>query len=107
MKATGIVRKIDQLGRIVIPKELRNVMGLEIGTPMEIYVEEERIIVQKYEPSIKACMVTGESSHEHLLLADGNIVISKRAATQLLEELQKQMSAPQDEQEEKEVVALS
>ncbi len=50
MKATGIVRKVDQLGRIVVPKELRKTMEIDIGTPLEIYVEDDRVIVKKYEP---------------------------------------------------------
>lgn len=87
MKATGIVRRVDQLGRIVVPKELRSTMGIEIGTPLEIYVEDDRVIVKKYEPSMKTCMVTGESSDEHLLLAEGNVVLSKHAAQNLLKEL--------------------
>ena len=49
MKSTGIVRKIDQLGRIVLPKELRNVQGIEENkTVMEIFTEEEQIILRKY-----------------------------------------------------------
>lgn len=48
MKSTGIVRKMDQLGRIVIPKELRRTLGIEEKDPLEIFVENERIILQKY-----------------------------------------------------------
>lgn len=48
MKATGIVRKVDQLGRIVLPKELRNVLDIYVSTPLEIYVDEEKIILKKY-----------------------------------------------------------
>ena len=57
MKSTGIVRKIDGLGRIVIPTELRKRMGLDEGIPMEIFVEEGRIIFEKYEPG---CIFCGE-----------------------------------------------
>ena len=49
MKATGIVRKLDNLGRIVIPIELRRTMGINIKDDMEIYVESESIILKKYE----------------------------------------------------------
>ena len=55
MKSTGIVRKIDGLGRIVIPKELRQINGLKEGSPMEIFVEEGRIIFEKYEPGCTFC----------------------------------------------------
>ncbi|MDI3547758.1 MAG: AbrB family transcriptional regulator, transcriptional pleiotropic regulator of transition state [Halanaerobiales bacterium] len=58
MKATGIVRKIDNLGRIVLPKELRETMNLDIKSPMEIYVEEDKVILKKYEP---ACIFCGNT----------------------------------------------
>lgn len=50
MKATGIVRQIDQMGRVVLPKELRKTLGIEDGTPLEIFVYGGRIILQKYQP---------------------------------------------------------
>lgn len=55
MKATGIVRRIDELGRIVIPKEIRRTCHLQEADPMEIYVGEDgEIILRKYdlEPEI-------------------------------------------------------
>ena len=55
MKATGIVRKLDQLGRIVIPKELRNTFDLSEGDPIEIYVENSDIILRKYQPACIFC----------------------------------------------------
>ena len=48
LKSTGIVRKIDELGRIVIPKELRGTLDIDIKDPMEIYVNGEEIILKKY-----------------------------------------------------------
>lgn len=48
MKATGIVRRIDDLGRIVIPKEIRRSMGIREGEAMEIYLENNRICLEKY-----------------------------------------------------------
>lgn len=51
MKATGIVRKIDDLGRIVIPKEIRKGLRIRVGDPLEIYVEKNgEIILKKYAP---------------------------------------------------------
>lgn len=50
MKSTGIVRRIDDLGRVVLPKELRRSMELPEGTPMEIYVDGDRIVLRKYQP---------------------------------------------------------
>lgn len=55
MKSTGIVRKVDELGRIVIPMELRKVFGIEVKDPLEIYVEEDRIILSKYQPVCVFC----------------------------------------------------
>lgn len=55
MKATGIVRKVDDLGRIVIPKELRNVLEIAIKDPVEIFVEDEYVILHKYDPACCLC----------------------------------------------------
>lgn len=52
MKATGVIRKIDQMGRFVIPKEIRDNLGIEEDTPLEIYVEGSKIVLQKYQPWI-------------------------------------------------------
>lgn len=57
MKATGIVRKVDELGRIVIPKELRVNMGMNIGQPVEIFIDKDNIILQKYQAG---CIFCGE-----------------------------------------------
>lgn len=51
MKATGIIRNVDQLGRIVLPKELRRTYCINTDTPLEIYTDGEKIILQKYKPS--------------------------------------------------------
>ncbi|MDE7211156.1 MAG: AbrB/MazE/SpoVT family DNA-binding domain-containing protein [Lachnospiraceae bacterium] len=57
MKSTGIVRRLDELGRITLPIELRRTLGVGERDPLEIYVEADRIILQKYEP---ADIFTGE-----------------------------------------------
>lgn len=49
MKATGIVRRTDDLGRIVIPREIRRNLGIRDGDPLEIYTENNTIILQKYQ----------------------------------------------------------
>lgn len=51
MKSTGIVRRLDELGRITLPIELRRTMGATERDPLEIYVEDDKIILKKYEPS--------------------------------------------------------
>ncbi|MBE7029726.1 MAG: AbrB/MazE/SpoVT family DNA-binding domain-containing protein [Clostridia bacterium] len=55
MKSTGIVRKIDELGRLVLPIELRRNMNLDIKDPIEIFVEDDMIILKKYESSCIFC----------------------------------------------------
>ena len=51
MKSTGIIRKIDDLGRVVLPIELRRNMGIDERDPIEIYVEGDMIILKKFQPS--------------------------------------------------------
>lgn len=60
MKSTGIVRKVDELGRIVIPIELRRTLGIDIKDALEIYVDGEKIILKKYEPACIFCNNTDE-----------------------------------------------
>ena len=55
MKSTGIVRKVDELGRIVLPIELRRTMGIDVKDALEIYVEGDTIMLRKYEPSCVFC----------------------------------------------------
>ena len=59
MKATGIVRKVDELGRIVLPIELRRTLDIEERDALEIYLDGDKIVLQKYEP---ACLFCGSSS---------------------------------------------
>lgn len=58
MKSTGIIRKVDDLGRIVLPIELRRVLDISERDELEIYMENDRIILQKFEP---ACVFCGSS----------------------------------------------
>jgi transcriptional pleiotropic regulator of transition state genes len=55
MKATGMIRSLDQLGRIVIPIELRRVLDIEIGDGLEFYSDEKSIVLKKYEPACIFC----------------------------------------------------
>lgn len=57
MRATGIVRKVDQLGRVSIPKEIRKSLQIENKDPVEIFTDGEYIIFQKYNPG---CFICGE-----------------------------------------------
>ena len=58
MKATGIVRKVDELGRIVLPIELRRTLDIAERDPLEIYVDGTSIVLNKYQP---ACIFCGNS----------------------------------------------
>lgn len=60
MKSTGMVRQVDKLGRIVLPKEMRKVFHIENEDYLEIYVEDNKIILQKYEPT---CIFCGSSEN--------------------------------------------
>lgn len=66
MKSTGMIRRIDTLGRIVIPKSIRKSLGLkdqtatEEGTALEIFVDGEQLIFRKYVPG---CICCGEASN--------------------------------------------
>jgi len=55
MKATGMIRSLDQLGRIVIPIELRRVLDIEIGDGLEFYSDDKAIVLKKYEPACIFC----------------------------------------------------
>lgn len=55
VKSTGIVRKVDELGRIVIPIELRRNLDIEERDSLEIYVEDDHIILKKYSPACAFC----------------------------------------------------
>lgn len=87
MKSTGLVRKVDELGRVVIPRELRRTLKIEEKDAIEIFVDGERIILQKYQPNM-TCMVTGEVSDSNYVLAEGNLILSKEGAEKLVEEIQ-------------------
>jgi AbrB family transcriptional regulator, transcriptional pleiotropic regulator of transition state genes len=91
MKATGIVRKVDELGRIVIPIELRRTFGIRERDPLEIYLDDGQIVFQKYKASEQACAVTGEVSSDNFLLGSGNIVLSPEGARILAKELKQKL----------------
>lgn len=69
MKATGITRKIDELGRIVLPIELRRTLEIGEKDPIEIYVEEDRIILKKFKQSCAFC-----GSNENIIEFKGKYV---------------------------------
>ncbi len=60
MKSTGIVRRVDELGRVVLPIELRRTLRIEDKDSLEIYVDGEMIVLRKYEP---ACIFCGNAEN--------------------------------------------
>lgn len=74
MKSTGVIRRVDELGRVVIPIELRTQLGISEKDPMEIYVDGSSIILRKYEPN---CIFCGSS--KKLVNFEGKPICNKCA----------------------------
>ena len=79
MKATGIVRKVDNLGRIVIPMEIRNTFNINVKDSLEIFVDDDQIILRKYEP---ACIFCGSAD-------DVRVYKGRNICQQCVEDLKK------------------
>ncbi len=58
MKATGIIRRTDDLGRVVIPKEIRRKMNIREGEPLEIFLEGDGVVFKKYLPNCRDDLIT-------------------------------------------------
>ena len=83
MKSTGVIRRIDELGRIVIPKEIRRHLGIREGENLEIFTEEDRIILKKYSKmleyadfSSKLCEIVPSTMDLGLVITDRDKVVS-------------------------------
>ncbi len=75
MKATGIVRRIDDLGRIVVPKEIRRTLRIREGDPLEIFTDREgKIVLKKYSPIGELSQFAGEYA-ESLSQTTGHLVL--------------------------------
>ena len=71
MKATGIVRNLDELGRIVIPKEIRKKLKIEQKDPIEIFIEGNSIVLKKFEENCIFCNGTNDlTSFEEKLICN-------------------------------------
>ncbi len=79
MKSIGIVRKVDELGRIVLPIELRRTLDIDVKDPMEIYTDQSTVILKKYEP---ACIFCGNAK-------DVETYKDKNICTSCIKELKK------------------
>ena len=81
MKSTGMVRKVDELGRIVLPAEIRQSMDINVRDALEIFTDDGRIILQKYQPSCIFC-----NNADNIIYFN-----NKRVCTECLELLKKQV----------------
>ena len=81
MKSTGIVRRVDELGRVVIPKELRSTFDISEKDALEIFVDGDSIILKKYEP---ACIFCGNAK-------DVVVFKGRNVCANCVEELRKQV----------------
>lgn len=79
MKSTGIIRQIDELGRFVLPVEIRRALGINLKDSLEIAVDGDRVVLRKYEP---ACLFCG-NTEENVLFA------GKRLCRKCLDQLKK------------------
>ena len=55
MKSTGVVRKVDELGRIVLPIEIRKTLDIQQNDAVEIFIDQDKIVLQKYQPACIFC----------------------------------------------------
>lgn len=82
MKNTGIVRRLDDLGRVVIPKELRNIRGIKEGDPIEIYVDNDTICLKPVPK--KSCIICGTT--EQLFEVEG-LHICRKCGCKIIDKL--------------------
>lgn len=74
MVTTGVVRRVDDLGRIVIPMELRRSLGIQVKDPLSISVEGDKIVLQKYRD---ACIICGSERLEGDVVIKGKHVCGR------------------------------
>ena len=92
MKATGIVRRIDDLGRVVIPKEIRRTMRIREGDPLEIYTDKDgEVIFKKYsmmgglsEFASQICETVHKTVHQPAIITDRDSIIALAGLVRLL-----------------------
>jgi transcriptional pleiotropic regulator of transition state genes len=87
MKNTGIVRRLDELGRITLPIELRRTIGADDRQPFEIYTDDNAIILKPYTPAKPECVHCGEMKS---LIKIGNKHICRKCAIEAYREARKE-----------------
>ncbi|MCM3240767.1 AbrB/MazE/SpoVT family DNA-binding domain-containing protein [Heyndrickxia oleronia] len=90
MKSTGVVRKIDSLGRIVLPMEIRRSLKIGERDSIEIFVEGDKIILRKF-VSQNTCLLTGKIADDNISLRNGKIILSRESAKEILSELHNEL----------------
>jgi AbrB family transcriptional regulator, transcriptional pleiotropic regulator of transition state genes len=86
VERTDMIRKVDGLGRIGIPAKLRREMNIEMSDEIEIFSEDDFVILKKFN-SVRPCMVTGQVSEANQEFSDGKMVLSPEGVRTLLREL--------------------
>ena len=83
MKATGIVRRVDVLGRVVVPKEIRKILSIDEGDPIEIFTEKDSIVLKKYSPLSNmdglledVCKALLRITGKNVIITDKNVVLA-------------------------------
>ncbi|KMK76717.1 AbrB/MazE/SpoVT family DNA-binding domain-containing protein [Alkalihalobacillus pseudalcaliphilus] len=90
MNESSIIRKVDDLGRIVIPTEIRQLLDIHTKDPLEIVIDNDKIVLQKHRSDME-CHVTGNISPDNLSLHDGKLVLSTEGAKLIITELKQSL----------------
>lgn len=94
MKPTGIIRRIDELGRIVIPKDLRRTMDIQEGDPLEIYTDREgMLILRKYDMRLQLLETVQRMRHD---VINGEYFQRKKAVEKMMDELEALLTGGED-----------
>lgn len=80
-----MIRRLDDLGRVVLPKEMRKTLDLIPNTSIEMFVQDGNVHIRKQE---KMCFVTGNISENHMEFYDGRLILSHEGAKDLIRTLQ-------------------
>ena len=78
MRATGMLRRIDNLGRVAVPKELRRSLCISEGEPVEIFIEKEKVVIKKYSPVLEMKKIVTEFVHVVHEILSGNVFVTDR-----------------------------
>lgn len=100
MRATGIIRRIDDLGRVVIPKEIRRRFHIQEGDPLEILTSWEGVMFRKYNPTVSVKVSLNDLKQ---VVQEESDLKSKTAMLEKIKELERLLEAESEEYEKKEL----